>query len=105
MAHPSRLVEDDIIAALDETSILDTIARCARLFEMQHGEPPTIIYINKSLRVAISVELIRDLGMPAEMAIAFPFVMDRIPVNLADNLADTTYIKLIHHGKRIMETL
>lgn len=88
-----------------ECSIVDAIGRSAKLFKMQHGVDVSIIFIDKKLCAALSVELIRDLGIPPESAVMFPAVLDNIPIMPSRLLQPGEFVHLVNHQRQITEVM
>lgn len=88
-------VEKGIIETIDENSTLSAISISVKLFELEHKHSPTLVGIRGSLVASVAVELIRA-GMPADLAVNPPWLMDGIMICTSDDIPPGNFVRLIH---------
>lgn len=94
--------EDRTIALLDKTSVIDCIIIQARDFAALYGSRPEVILITSKARMALTQELIKVLGVPADSAVSEPCWLDGIPILFSKTLGEH-YLHLFN--KRIGKDL
>lgn len=80
--------EEATVKVLQEWDLFDIVLEQIDRFVQLHGSRPEIILINKNLKPAFSIYLIRTLGLGPGEAIQEPFWINTVPVIFSKDIND-----------------
>lgn len=79
---------------LDRNSVMAVLDQQIAEFAHSCGSKPEIMFMPYALRPAMVTEIIRTLGLPADVAIAEPFWYDGVPLLFSNKQCAGDYLVL-----------